>query len=270
MSGADNPGGFQGAQAGDRNVQINYYAPVTGTSGAEAPGGDGNARNKRKAERGKSKARRKSLSPAKATIWAAIITTIGSVILAPLISKIVSPANTHTDGLPTNPPHSTVAGKPRVGTSPTAHGNSSQGADPARTSNSPTGTTGIPMYQGRGFTLDGDGCNDTYIYSDVMFEQHGLVVNPGISSPPSSPFGVVLYCSPNSNGGVLDPNLQYGGQAATLSGRADFNSCYSEIRNSPADGITPFRQLRKGFHLCIFYSQYNELALVTLSSVSQT
>lgn len=274
MSGADNPGGFQGAQAGDHNVQINYYAPVAGTSSAGAPGGDGNARNKRKTERGRSKGKRKSLSPAKATIWAAIITALGTtlgVILAPLISEIGSASNTRTDGLPTSPPHSTVAGKPSVGTSPSAHGNSSPGADPAKTSNSPTGTTGLPKYQDQEFALGGDGCNDTYIYRYVIFGQQRLVINNlGTSSALSSLFGVELFCSPNSNGGVFDPNLQYGGQAATLTGGADFASCYSRIMNSPTENITQFDQLRPGFHLCIFYPQYNELALVTLRSVSQT
>jgi hypothetical protein len=125
------------------------------------------------------------------------------------------------------------------------------------------------MYQGDTFTLDGDGCNDTYNYPYVMFGEHGLNINPSTSSPPSSPFGVVLYCSANSNGNTFDPNIQYGGQSAILSGKADFGSCYSGIENSLTnDASTQFSRLRSGDHLCILDN--NELALVTLRTVSQT
>ena len=157
-----------------------------------------------------------------------------------------------------------------------ARGNGSSSAsastptsDPTSTSNVPAGTSGhIPLYQGEAFTLNGFGCNNTYNYPNVIFGQHKIAVTQSTPSPPSGAFGLVLYCASNSNGGVLDPNIQYGGEVAILSDRADFDSCNSGIANSDITGSIPFDHLRPGTHLCV--AEDSELALVTLVSVSQT
>jgi hypothetical protein len=134
----------------------------------------------------------------------------------------------------------------------------------------PAGTTGQLLYQGQEFVLDGHGCTgpDHYIYPYVLFEQHGLTVNPSTNSPPSGAFGMVLLCSATTSGSGFDPNIGYGGQAAILTSGADFNSCYSGILNSSINDSIQFGSLRPGRHLC--FLENDELALVTLGAVSQT
>ena len=124
------------------------------------------------------------------------------------------------------------------------------------------------VYQSNQLVLDDNGCDNHNIYPYALFEPNGLTVNPGSPSPPSGAFGVVLMCSATTSGSGFDPNLAYGGTAAILPGAADFNSCYSEIVNSPLRESIPFGSLRQGIHLCILYD--TRLALVTLLSVSQT
>jgi hypothetical protein len=63
-------------------------------------------------------------------------------------------------------------------------------------------------------------------------------------------------------------NYPNGSEMAILSDRADFDSCNSGIANSNITGSIPFDHLRSGTHLCV--AEDNELALVTLVSVSQT
>jgi hypothetical protein len=170
--------------------------------------------------------------------------------------------NAPSSGQLGDPPSSVAKGNASLSVSaPTSHS--------AKTGNVSTGTTGhILMYQSNELILDNDGCNDHNNYPNAIFGPYGLEITASTPSPPSGAFGVTLYCSATSSGAGFDPNLEYGGQAAILSGEADFNSCYLGIANSPFEGSIPFGTLRPEVHLCILKD--NELALVTLLSVSQT
>lgn len=122
-------------------------------------------------------------------------------------------------------------------------------------------------YQGEAFTLNNDDCSNHNNYPNIIFGPGKPLFTPMADSPPSGAFGLTLFCSDNSFGNGLNPNLQYGGHVAILSGPTDFNSCYLRAVGTSFRGSIPYGSLKQGIHLCILYTD-DELALVTLTSVS--
>jgi hypothetical protein len=155
--------------------------------------------------------------------------------------------------------------------SPTGGGASSSASAPTPTSGS--GRAGNPtarhmlLYQGETFTLNNDDCSNHNNYPNIIFGPGQPSLTPMVDSPPSGTFSLTLFCSDNSIGSGLNPNLQYGGHVAIFSGPTDFNSCYLRAVNTRFRGIIPYGRLKSGIHLCILYTD-DELALVTLTSVS--
>lgn len=166
--------------------------------------------------------------------------------------------------LPSSPFPSAASGKTGSSASVTVPASPSA-SDPTSSGNT-YGANGQQMYTSP-ITLNGHGCDDLYTFQVSLFKLNGVSVF-ATSTPPSGTFGVDLFCSPNTSGGKLDPNIQFGGNGAFVLGSADFRSCYSKSMNSTMDNKVEFSNLYGGAQLCILSADGNELALFKLTSVS--
>lgn len=241
--------GVQGGQAGNHNMQINTYRmPVAPPA-----------------------SRKRLLFLAIIAISAATLIA-GAIVIAAMVPRGDVVTGSNGSGNSGGPSPSAAGG----GTSSSASASASSASasaptsNPARTSNVVTGVTGHLMYRDSTFTLDNNDCTgaDHYNYPNIIFGKHGLSFTPITTSPPSGAFGLALFCSATSGGSGFDPNIEYGGHAAIISDKVDFDSCYSRAVNFPIAGSIQYGSLRSGVHLCIFDG--NDLALVTLLTVSPT
>jgi len=224
---------------------------------------DGDAEKGKEAERGRSKARGKHASGGMPVpIWVAIVSaaaTLGAALIG-LVPVLVNRTGS-SDPLSSQPARTGVSVSPTDGG---ASGGSP--STPALTTDTP-GPGSAPaatlLYRDKPFALHGGGCNDANSYNNfpyVLFLPQGLTNVQKTPSRPSSPFGMVLDCSKLS--------IAYGALAAIVTGKADYEVCYSAVTYRAISGDIPLSRLNLNTRLCLINNQSSELAVVTPRSLS--
>lgn len=113
------------------------------------------------------------------------------------------------------------------------------------------------------FELYGAGCTDANSYNNfpnVVFWPAGLVNVQVTASQPGAPFDLVLNCS--------DRTIGYTFHVAMVSGRPDYDLCYSAVSQHFIQGGIPLSSLNLKTSLCLINIQGTELAVITLHSLA--
>ena len=149
---------------------------------------------------------------------------------------------------------------------------------PRSSPNSPAPATGSPgpvsvpaassnnkvlLYKDKPFELDGAGCTDANSYNNfpnVVFWPDRLVPVQVTPSQPGAPFDLVLNCSKRT--------IEYTFHVAIVSGRPDYDSCYSAVSQRFIRGGIPLSSLNLKTSLCLINIQGTELAVITLRSLA--
>ena len=151
---------------------------------------------------------------------------------------------------------------------------------PRSSPNSPAPATGSPgpvsvpaassnnkvlLYKDKPFELDGAGCTDANSYNNfpnVVFwpGRHTFVPVQVTPSQPGAPFDLVLNCSKRT--------IEYTFHVAIVSGRPDYDSCYSAVSQRFIRGGIPLSSLNLKTSLCLINIQGTELAVITLRSLA--
>jgi hypothetical protein len=157
-----------------------------------------------------------------------------------------------------------VAAQNGATASPTTHGSGQ--------SSVPVTSPGYLLKYSQQFTLpgDGEGCQSISYNSYVLFSGQGPKVtpDPGSDSEPAPPWDMIMNCYGDS----AEPDIEFSGSAATISGAASSKACQEAINTDPMSTGIKFATLAPGMQVCMTNSGAdeagNELILVTLKLVS--
>jgi len=230
--------------------------------GAGGDTGKGSRRDRGGKARGRQSSGTESVSMRVAYIGAAATVVAALIALIPTIffqggngsvpagqpTTIGSTADPSGDGTSRNSPSSPAP----------ATGSPGPVSAPATSSNNE-----VLLYKDKPFELYGAGCTDTNSYNNfpyVVFWPDHLVNVQVTTSQPGAPFDLVLNCS--------DRTIEYTFHAAIVSGRPDYDSCYSAVSQRFMKGGIRLSSLNLTTSLCLINIQGTELAVITLRSLA--